>query len=368
MTDSKEVKEEIVDPEVEQICQNIMGIAEECTTPQELRDLVTYHKSINWEKPIVCYDGFEPSGRMHLAQGFMKSNIVNQLTQNGCFFKFWVADSFAKMNHKLGGNEKKIRKAGELMIEIWKLCGMDTTKVEFIWASEEIAKDPIAYYDRVHDISQHMSVKRILDCTPIMGRNDKDGLTASQFMYPLMQCADIFQLKVNICQLGMDQRKVNMLARDYCSKKKIKRGKPIILSHHMLMGLNGDTKMAKSDPENTIFMDDGPGDVKRKINKAFCKPQNIDKNPIMEYIKHIIFPKVKVINFIRKEEHGGNVSYTEFDKLENDFKDGKLHPNDLKVMAIKYINEMLQPVQLELSQNKQLKTLNETVKKYKLTK
>jgi tyrosyl-tRNA synthetase len=43
-------------------------------------------------------------------------------------------------------------------------------------------------------------------------------------------------VQADICQLGMDQRKVNMLAREYCDMVKIKF-KPVILSHHMLMGL-----------------------------------------------------------------------------------------------------------------------------------
>lgn len=51
-----------------------------------------------------------------------------------------------------------------------------------------------------------------------------------------MQCADIFFLKADVCQLGMDQRKVNMLAREYCDDIK-KTDKPIIISHHMMMGL-----------------------------------------------------------------------------------------------------------------------------------
>ena len=39
-------------------------------------------------------------------------------------------------------------------------------------------------------------------------------------------------LQADICQLGMDQRKVNMLAREYCdvAEPKIKF-KPVILSH-----------------------------------------------------------------------------------------------------------------------------------------
>ena len=36
--------------------------------------------------------------------------------------------------------------------------------------------------------------------------------------------------QADICQLGMDQRKVNMLAREYCDAIK-RKNKPIILSH-----------------------------------------------------------------------------------------------------------------------------------------
>ncbi len=43
-------------------------------------------------------------------------------------------------------------------------------------------------------------------------------------------------MQADICQLGMDQRKVNMLAREYCDDIKRKL-KPIIISHPMLPGL-----------------------------------------------------------------------------------------------------------------------------------
>lgn len=42
--------------------------------------------------------------------------------------------------------------------------------------------------------------------------------------------------QADICQLGMDQRKVNMLAREYCDAKK-RKFKPVILSHPMMPGL-----------------------------------------------------------------------------------------------------------------------------------
>ncbi|GJX95552.1 anaphase-promoting complex subunit 7 [Tanacetum coccineum] len=84
-------------------------------------------------------------------------------------------------------------------------------------------------------------------CCQIMGHNAKDDLTAAQILYPLMQCADVFFLKADICQLGMDQRKVNVLAREYCDAIK-RKDKPIILSHHMLPNLlHGEEKMSKAD-------------------------------------------------------------------------------------------------------------------------
>lgn len=83
-----------------------------------------------------------------------------------------------------------------------------------------------------------------------------------------MQCTDIFFLGADVCQLGLDQRKVNMLAREYCDDIK-KKDKPIILSHPMLPGMKqGQEKMSKSEPDSAIFMEDSEEDVKRKITKA----------------------------------------------------------------------------------------------------
>ena len=67
-----------------------------------------------------------------------------------------------------------------------------------------------------------------------------------------------------------------MLAREYChcDDKCIEiKDKPVIISHHMLMGLKqGQVKMSKSDPNSAIFMEDTREDVVRKIKKSFCEP------------------------------------------------------------------------------------------------
>jgi tyrosyl-tRNA synthetase len=258
------------------------SVGEEVIQEEEL--VALYNARPN---PIV-YDGFEPSGRMHIAQGVLRAINVNKLTSTGCIFKFWVADWFAQLNNKMGGDLNKIKTVGQYMIEIWKAIGMDMTNVRFLWASEEINSKADEYWTLVMDIARVNNLKRIQRCCTIMGRKEDDEMSAAQIFYPCMQAADVFFLKADICQLGMDQRKVNMLAREYAGEKK-KRFKPIIISHHMLMGLKeGQEKMSKSDPDSAIFMEDAADDVKRKIKKAYCPPEVVEANPIMDYAKNIV--------------------------------------------------------------------------------
>jgi tyrosyl-tRNA synthetase len=47
-------------------------------------------KNLLEKKPNpVAYDGFEPSGRIHVAEGVVKSLNVNKLTKSGVTFRFW---------------------------------------------------------------------------------------------------------------------------------------------------------------------------------------------------------------------------------------------------------------------------------------
>ena len=184
----------------------IKSIGVEIIEEKELEEL------INSNKPIIAYDGFEPSGQMHIAQGILRTINTNKLTKSGAKFKIIIADWFAWANNKLGGDLEKIKLVGEYFIEVWKTTGMDLDNVEFIWASELI-KDP-KYWEIVMKVSTKNSLNRIIRCSQIMGRSDTDNLKASQILYPCMQCADIFYLNANIVQLGLDQRKVNVLARE----------------------------------------------------------------------------------------------------------------------------------------------------------
>ena len=275
----------------------VKEVGEEIVKDEELRNLFERN-----EMPI-CYDGFEPSGRMHIAQGLLRAINVNRLTKAGCVFVFWIADWFAQMNNKMGGDIEKIHIVGRYFVEIWRAAGMDLKNVKFLWCSDEINKNSNDYWQSVINVARANNIDRIKRCCQIMGRKEGDALQASQIMYPCMQCTDIFFLKANITSLGMDQRKVNMLAREYSDDVKITH-KPIIVSHHMLKSLvKGVEKMSKSIPDSAIFMEDSAKEVERKIKKAYCPEKDVDDNPIFDYIKYLIIPRFGKFELKRPEKY-----------------------------------------------------------------
>lgn len=181
-------------------------------------------------------------------------------------------------------------------------------------------------------------------------------------LYPCMQCADIFFLKADVCQLGCDQRKVNALAKDYCDKIG-KVDKPVIISHHMLMGMKeGQAKMSKSDPNSAIFMEDTKEDVARKIRLAYCPIKIVKDNPILDYCQYILFPALGELEVTRKPENGGNISYKTYKECEAAFESGDLHPSDLKPAVTAAINGLLQPVRDHFSNDAYARKLLDTIK------
>ncbi|MHA1439306.1 MAG: tyrosine--tRNA ligase [Promethearchaeota archaeon] len=349
-------------------------VGEEIINEKELRDMIQW--KLNNNKEIIAYDGFEPSGNIHIAQGLLRTMNVNKLIKAGIKFKFLIADWHAAANQKFGGDLEVIKKVGDFFIEVWKVCNMDLKKVEFIYASD-LVKDP-KYWEMVLKIGINTTLKRVKRCTQIMGRQESDKLYASQILYPLMQTADIFYLNVDICQLGLDQRKVNMLAREVATI--FNKPKPISIHHHMLMGLTKppDTsltgvdrviklKMSKSNPDSAIFMLDSPEDIKRKITKAFCPPKQIIENPILEYCKYIIFEYIDRFYIERPEKYGGDIDYTSYKDMEKDFASGKLNPPDLKPAVIKYLNQLLEPIRKHFKEDEYARELALFVKEKQKT-
>jgi tyrosyl-tRNA synthetase len=270
-------------------------VSEEIITREDLIKLL-----MEKEHPLA-YDGFEPSGIAHLPLLFRAITIKKVLT-TGVRFKLFLADWHAWLNGKLGGNLDAIKAAGWYFVEAWKAAGVpvQTDEVEIVWSTDILDRD---YTTTMLRVANYVTVSRVTRALPIMGRTAVESDKVAWLFYPVMQVTDIFKLGVDICQLGLDQRKANMLAREVAEK--LGRKKPVGVHHHILVGLEGlksgkgmdedakrdaiiTSKMSKSSPRNTIYLTDDEDVIRKKILGAACPPAELEANPKIEYAQYIV--------------------------------------------------------------------------------
>ncbi|MFH0713238.1 MAG: tyrosine--tRNA ligase [Candidatus Micrarchaeota archaeon] len=391
--------------DVETRLQLLKGISQEIVTEDELRQLLETNS-----KP-VAYDGFEPSGLAHLPAGVYRPLLLKDLLKANVKFKLLLADSFAWINEKMNGDLDKIHVVGDYFIEVWKAAGLDTKKVEVIHHMDFF--EDKEYWKLVLLVAKNHTEARTKRALQVAGRSEGDVKQTAQLFYPSMQAADVLYLNVDICQLGMDQRKANMLAREVAEK--IKRKKPVAVHHRMLFGLDGmssasasdevlkmpvsfptgkdghlhakgergrvidgnfvneydleiNAKMSKSKPNTCIFVHDSTEEIKKKISSAFCPAKVVTGNPILEYNKEIVFRALKDVTIERPVKFGGDVTFASYSEMENAFVEGRLHPMDLKNSTAANLDELIAPIRSHFEKDKTANKLYEQVKSFSVTR
>ncbi len=350
-------------------------MGEEIITEKELKSLLEVNPH------PTAYDGFEPSGLAHLPFGVLRPILVDDMLKAGVRMKLWIADWFAWVNNKMGGDLGKIQEVGKYFVEVWKAAGVDMSKVEVLWTSDAARQEE--YWKKVVTIAQNSTLARAQRALTIAGRTTKDSVQTAAIFYPMMQVADIFWLDVDICQLGLDQRRANILAREIADKMKWK--KPVAVHHHMLMGLQGRkepegfdengavdaeiaSKMSKSKPETSIFVHDSAESIMEKVISAYCPPKVVEGNALIEYSRYIIFRKRKSLLIERPEKYGGNVEFTSPRELEGAYAAGGLHPADLKKGVGVALDEIIAPIREHFEKEPSARRLYETVRSAETTR
>ncbi len=347
---------------------------EEILTPQDLTLL------LETKEHPVAYNGWEPSGLVHLGTGLICAYKMKDFTEAGIRFKAYLSTWHAWINRKLGGDLELIKKSADHFKHSWIALGVPEDKVEFIY-SDQLYQD-LQYWEKTISVAKNLTVARARRTLEIAGRKGTDAKLVSDFMYTPMQVADIFQLEVDICQLGLDQRKANVVAREI--GERLGFWKPVCVHHHMLQGLqkpsvwpipNGkrkeaimSAKMAKSMPETCIFIYDSPEAIKRKILNAFCPEKEVEFNPLLDICRYIIFRELKTLEIERPTKYGGNIELHSCEELLKVYRKGKLHPMDLKNAVAKELTKILQPVRKYFEANSEAKECLEAVKKAKITR
>jgi tyrosyl-tRNA synthetase len=294
----------------------------------------------------VAYIGYAPTGTMHIGH-FTTVRKIADFVESGFTFKFLLADIHAELDIEksprklVDARTEYYRKAIQGMLEA---SGIDENDIEFVRGSE-FQHDP-EYQKGYMKIMEEATVNRMQRSVNEVVRNS-DGMTASGLLYSAMQIMDCASpgLDVDVAYGGRDQRRIYMLAREVLPD--IEENKPTSIFAPLLSGLTGG-KMSASDENSKISIHDTEEDVSEKINEAYCPQGEVEDNGVLEYLNFLIFPilEQKGEDFVveRPEKYGGDLEYSNYDDLEQDFVSEELHPQDLKDATGKELADILRPI------------------------
>jgi tyrosyl-tRNA synthetase len=348
---------------------------------EEVLTIVELDELLSSGTPLRHYIGFEISGLVHLGAGLVAMQKIKDFQETGVECSILLADWHTWINNKLGGDKEKIKNIGvpyfrEGLIAGLKCVGANPDKVKFVLGTD-LYHNNNDYFSTLIKISKHTTLARIKRSTDIMGRQADKMVDFARLLYPPMQVADIFIQGINIVHAGLDQRKVHVIARAVA--KELKKIKPIAIHNELLLGLQKpaiwpvpkekrrdariSAKMSKSTPSSAVFIHDTPNEIREKIKNAFCPEKEIEFNPIINWVKLLIFINKNVELVVKREKKfGGDVVYNSFGNLCQDFEKGLLHPEDLKRAVAEKIIEILEPARahFEILENKEkLKKIKE---------
>lgn len=371
--------------DTEKKIQLISRATEEILTEEDLRRLIESGQEIKH------YIGFEISGKVHLGTGLVCMQKVKDFMDAGIDCTIFLADWHAWINDKLNGNFETIKNVAvnyfkEAMKTAFECVGGDSSKLNFILGSD-LYRNSEAYWETVIDVAKHVTLSRMQRSITILGRKEGGDVDFAKLIYPAMQVADIYHMKINLPHAGMDQRKAHVIVRDVASKLQLhplvndknKRIKPVAVHHSLLLGLGKpqkevdansseeeireiteSMKMSKSKEASAIFIHDSEDAIREKIKKAYCPPRQIILNPILNWAKLLVFGSLNnELEVKRDEKFGGIKFYRDYKILEDDFLVGELHPLDLKNAIAEKLVQILTPARNTFNTGQPRKYLNE---------
>jgi tyrosyl-tRNA synthetase len=376
--------------EVETVLRLIKRLpTEEVLTGDKLVEYLTQGVSLKH------YIGYEISGYVHLGTGLLSVSKVVDFQKAGIDVTIFLADYHSWINKKLGGDLSTIRKVAggyfkEALKQSLKIVGGNPDNVKFVLGSELYEKKGIEYLETILKVSMNTTLSRVKRSITIMGRKEGEVIDFAQLLYPPMQVADIFALGVNLAHGGMDQRKAHVIALEV--GEKVAGYKPVAIHHHLLIGMHIsedirqkilkakkegnrelleegiiDIKMSKSKPESAIFIHDSPEDIKRKIERAYCPPKEVELNPILEIANYILFRGEEKEFEIINAKTGERRFYTSYTQLESEYKEGKIHPADLKNAVANELIKLLEPAYRHFTEGRGKRYLEE-MREIKITR
>ncbi|KAJ2481151.1 Tyrosine--tRNA ligase cytoplasmic [Coemansia sp. RSA 2131] len=325
-------------------------------TPEQKFELITRNlgevlgadqlKATLAERDIKLYWGTAPTGRVHIAYFVPMVKLADYL-QAGCHVKILLADIHAFLDNMKAPIElvqARTKYYEQVVKSILRSLGVPLEKLEFVVGSSyELSREfSMDNYKLAALVTEHDAKKAGSEVVKQVASPALSGL-----LYPGMQALDEEYLGVDAQFGGIDQRKIFTFAEKYLPM--LGYSKRIHLMNSMVPGLNG-SKMSASDPNSKIDLLDSKKDVQNKIKKAYCELGVVEGNGVLAFAKNVLFPTSELRTgraefvVLRPEQYGGNTVYTNYESLESDFAEEKVHPGDLKSSVAAAINVLLDPI------------------------
>ena len=339
-------------------------------------------KKILSERSLRIYWGTAPTGRIHIGYFIPILKLADYLAAD-CEVTILLADLHAYLDSlKSPWDLLNLRtKYYELMIKsMLESMGVNISKLKFVKGTDyQLSKPYIIDMFKLNSLTKLSDAK---NAGAEVVKQSKDPLMTG-LLYPGLQVLDEEYLNVDAQTGGIDQRKIFMMSREFIQKLGyIKRfhfmtpmmgplkGKPDDNDYCEDNNNNDNNnnhqninKMSSSDDKGKIDLLDGKNAIKKKINAAYCLPGDIKNNSILELLKMVIFPflnhKEKDFIIDRKEEYGGSITYKNYEQVEIDFQEEKLHPGDLKLGVIDNLNIILEPIRNIFNQKDNIKLVKD---------
>lgn len=256
-------------------------------------------KKLNKNKPLIIKAGFDPTAPdLHLGHTVL-INKLKQFQDLGHKIVFLIGDFTGMIGDPSGVSETRpiltadqLKKNSETYQEqIFKILDKKKTKIEFnsSWFKKMTSAELI-------NLSSKMTVARMLERDDFSKRyKGNKPISIHEFIYPLVQGYDSFELKSDVELGGTDQKFNLLVGRDI--QKSFGMEEQIIMTLPILEGTDGVKKMSKS-LNNYIGLQESPNDM-------FGKIMSISDDLMWRYFDLLSFKTSVEINEIKKKTKEG---------------------------------------------------------------
>ena len=258
-------------------------------------------KKLNKNKPLIIKAGFDPTAPdLHLGHTVL-INKLKQFQDLGHQVVFLIGDFTGMIGDPSGVSEtrpiltvEQLKKNSETYQEqIFKILDKKKTKIEFnsSWFKKMTSAELI-------NLSSKMTVARMLERDDFSKRyKGNKPISIHEFIYPLVQGYDSFELKSDVELGGTDQKFNLLVGRDI--QKSFGMEEQIIMTLPILEGTDGVKKMSKS-LNNYIGLKESPNDM-------FGKIMSISDDLMWRYFDLLSFKSsVEIKELKKKTEQGLN--------------------------------------------------------------